>query len=162
MGAIRISLYFMLRGGLIVVTLCAAVWGVNCGSRTTSMETFNTRQVILPNGKKIRAEVLVRPEDLMRGMMFREELPEDRGMLFLHDRAGSYPYWMYQVRIPLDIIWMDANRRIVELVADAPPCRGRPQECPSYGGTVESLIVLELAAGSIQRHGLRVGQALEF
>jgi uncharacterized membrane protein (UPF0127 family) len=133
---------------------------LGCEDRTT-LDEFNTRVVTLPDGYKIRAEIMVRPEDVMRGMMFRDSLPPDRGMLFLHGEPGNYPYWMYQVEIPLDIIWMDLTGRIVEMSPNTPPCGAeKASECPNYGGTKVSSIVLEVAAGTIERHNLRVGQRI--
>ena len=52
-------------------------------------------------------------------------------MLFVHPSAGNYAYWMYQTLIPLDIIWMDNDRKIVEMVQDAQPCKTPPEQCPS-------------------------------
>lgn len=128
-----------------------------------TLDDLNTRLVTLPNGDRIRAEVAVDQVTMTRGMMFRDRLDADRGMLFLHAQAGRHPYWMYQVRIPLDIIWMDRNRRIVEIAANTPPCPSTSyRECPSFGGNHEALAVLELAGGEAARRGLRVGDQLNF
>jgi uncharacterized membrane protein (UPF0127 family) len=146
---------------LFFVLCCMA--GAGCSEqRPVTLEEFGTRVVTLPDGQRIRAEVMMRPEDMMRGMMFRDSLAPNRGMLFIHDRPGEYTYWMYQVRIPLDIIWMDKNRRIVEMSPNTPPCKTKASQCPSYGGHKEAMMVLELAAGSIEKHHLRVGDVLDF
>lgn len=118
--------------------------------------------VTLPGGQKIRAEVMSRPEDMARGMMFREHLAPDRGMLFVHGTPGRYRYWMYQCLIPLDILWMDAERRIVEISENTPPCRGQSWECPSYGGNHDAQFVLELAGGVARKYGLKPGDRLSF
>ncbi len=146
------------RGRLFFLAILVAA---ACGdTRTVSLEEFNTRVVTLPDGFQVRAELMTHPQDMMRGMMFRKSLPEDRGMLFIHGSPGQYSYWMYQVEIPLDIIWMDRNGRVVELSPNTPPCESEASQCPSYGGTVESLYVLELAAGSIEKHGIRIGSRI--
>ncbi len=126
------------------------------------MEEFNTRTVTLPDGFQVRAEVMMHPEDMLRGMMFRESLPEGRGMLFIHGEPGLYPYWMYQVRIPLDILWLDHNGKIVEISADTPPCKTDANSCPNYGGHELALAVLELPAGSVKKHNLKVGMTVRF
>lgn len=133
-----------------------------CGEPPVKLEDYNTRPVRLPNGAVIRAEVMFRPEDMVRGMMYRDSLAPDRGMLFLHGEPGRYSYWMYQVKIPLDLIWLDADKRIVEMSPNTPPCRSKASQCPQYGGNQEALYVLELAAGSIEKHGLKLGSRLEF
>jgi uncharacterized membrane protein (UPF0127 family) len=120
------------------------------------------RLVTLPGGNKIVAEVMLRPEDQQRGMMFREELPADRGMLFIHEKMGRYPYWMHNVKIPLDIIWLDTQRRVVEISANTPGCLDRPENCRSYGGRAASQYVLELAGGQAAKLGIVEGVTLDF
>ncbi len=135
-----------------------------CGSRNddNSLESLNNARVRLPDGTVIQAEIMRRPEEMMRGMMFRDSLAPDRGMLFLHGQPGNYSYWMYQVRIPLDMIWLDGNRRIVEIAAEAQPCRTTASQCPHYGGHQKALFVLELGGGRAAAHGLKLGDRLDF
>ena len=122
-----------------------------------------TTTVVLPNGNQVEAELAMTPEQQSRGLMFRTHLPPDQGMLFVGDRAAPRSFWMYQCRIPLDMVWLDGGRRIVEIVRDAPPCADPdPENCPSYGGNVHSVYVLELAAGQAEAQGLRVGDRLAF
>jgi uncharacterized membrane protein (UPF0127 family) len=120
------------------------------------------RSVTLPDGMQIRAEVAMDPIDMQKGMMFRDSLPRGRGMLFIHQQPGLYPYWMYQVKIPLDMLWMDSSRRIVEISADTPPCKTKASQCPNYGGHQQAQFVLELAGGEARRLGLTLGQTLQF
>jgi uncharacterized membrane protein (UPF0127 family) len=100
--------------------------------------------------------------DLMRGMMFRTSIAPDRGMLFVHRRPGKYTYYMYQVLIPLDMIWMDGNHNIVELVESAPPCNTQASKCPVYGGHQTAAFVLELGGGMVRKYGLAPGQTLRW
>lgn len=133
-----------------------------CGSSDSGLEALSTRMVRLPGGTEIRAEALVDPNDQARGMMYRESLPRGRGLLFLHDRAAMHPYWMFNVKVPLDIIWMDNARRIVYIAENVPPCPGPPNTCPAYGAGVISRYVLELAGGEAKRLGLNKGDTLQF
>jgi len=133
---------------------------LGCAYRQTAEEPLTL--VWLPDGTEIRVEVMTRPEDMARGMMFRDSLAADRGMLFVHDRPGRYRYWMYQCLIPLDILWLDSSKRIVEISADTPPCKTEAEACPTYGGNYDAQYVLELAAGSAARHGLKPGDAIRF
>jgi uncharacterized membrane protein (UPF0127 family) len=153
-----------MRQPVLHLTLWLSVlfFAVGCGEKPTTLEEYYTRVVTLPNGKQIRAEVMAHPTDMMRGMMFRDSLAADRGMLFMHDRVGNYTYWMYQVRIPLDIIWLDSTRRIVEISADTPPCESAASECPHYGGNERAQFVLELAGGMAEKYGLKLGDTLRF
>jgi len=140
----------------------AAVLGLFAGCSRKSASDEGLLAVTLPDGREIRAEVLTRSEDMMRGMMFRESLAPDRGMLFVHTSPGRYSYWMFQCLIPLDIVWLDAAKRIVEISANTPPCKGGAKSCPSYGGNHDALYVLEIAGGMAQKYGLKTGDILRF
>jgi|SRR5579872_669286 len=134
-----------------------------CGSKTSEVDGLNTTEITLPNGKTVLAETMVNNIDQMRGMMFRDSLAKDRGMLFIHPKEDNVPYWMYQVRIPLDIIWMDHQRRIVEISANTPACTSKSsRDCPSYGGHEKARYVLELTGGGAALYGLKVGDTLSF
>jgi uncharacterized protein len=144
-----------------LVFFCVLLSG--CGRDADSeIRDYNTRPVTLPDGTKITAEVMTKPADMQRGMMFRDTFPEGRGMLFIHGSPGTYPYWMYQVKLPLDIIWMDARGRIVEIAENVPPCTTAASQCPNYGGKETALVVLELPGGYGRRHGVAVGEVIRF
>lgn len=139
------------------------VGAIGCGPATEPLEDLNTRIVTLPDGNQIRVEVKIKPEDMARGMMYRDSLPHGRGMLFIHSQPGPYTYWMPDMKIPLDIVFMDPNRRIVEIAANVPPCTtAKREDCPQYGGHQVEQYVLEIGAGEAARLGLRVGEALRF
>jgi len=143
-------------------SLCLLVLGAAGCERSATLEDLRTRTVTLPNGQKIIVEVLIQADEMARGMMFRDSLPPDRGMLFVHSQAGRYPYWMHQCLIPLDIIWIGSDRGIVEISADTPPCPGQASECPNYGGNREAQFVLELAGGMARKYGLQLGDRISF
>jgi uncharacterized membrane protein (UPF0127 family) len=69
---------------------------------------------------------------------------------------------MYQVKIPLDIIWMDGRNNVVEISESTPPCTTNASACPTYGGTKDALVVLELAGGAARKHGIRPGVRIDF
>jgi uncharacterized membrane protein (UPF0127 family) len=141
--------------GLVLIAM-------GCGRQAATLEDYQARVVTFPNGQQVRAESMLTEADMRRGMMFRDSIAPDRGMLFFHSASGKYKYWMYQVRIPLDIIWMDRGRRIVEISANTPPCTTEAGECPNYGGNYEALYVLELGGGMAAKYGLKVGDSLRF
>lgn len=145
---------------LLLLSLCFC--SVACNRGSGALEDYNAREITLPDGTVVKAEVMMNTADMARGMMFRETLPEGRAMLFIHTNPNRYPYWMYQVRVPLDIIWMDKSRRIVEIVESAPPCTTKASECVNHGGTKEATYVLELPGGYGRKHGVREGEVLRF
>jgi len=133
-----------------------------CGPKASTLEDFPTRPITLPGGQVIRAETMVDNIDLTRGLMFRTSLAPDRGMLFVHPRPGNYAYWMYQTLIPLDIIWLDSNRTIVEMAENAQPCKTQASKCEQYGGKQISAYVLELGGGMARKNGLQLGQTIQW
>lgn len=133
---------------------------VGCSKEET--DGITSTHVKLPNGKTFTVEIMRQTVEIMKGMMFRDSLAEDRGMLFVHPKEDTYAYWMYQTRIPLDIIWMDSDHRIVEISADTPPCNTNASQCPKYGGTQKSAFVLELNGGAARTNGLKIGDLLNF
>jgi uncharacterized protein len=144
---------------LVLLALLAA----GCGNPDTEApDVLGTRNVTLPSGQHIRAEVEMNDLDMQKGMMFRDSLPRGRGMLFIHQTPGQYKYWMYQVRIPLDIVWMDPAHRIVEISPDTPPCKTKASLCANYGGNQTAQYVLELGGSEARRLGLTLGQTLDF
>jgi hypothetical protein len=118
--------------------------------------------VMLPDGSTVHVELAKTEAERQFGLMERTSLPQGRGMLFIHDQPGQYPYWMYDCKIGLDIIWMDQGHHIVEMSPNTPPCKGKSDSCPNYGGHAPSLYALELPVGSIKAHQLAVGQVVNF
>jgi uncharacterized membrane protein (UPF0127 family) len=133
-----------------------------CGPKATTLEDFPTRPLTLPGGQVIRVETMISRFDLLRGMMFRTSLAPDRGMLFVHPQPGSYSYFMYQTLIPLDMVWLDSHRNIVEIVENAQPCKTQASKCAQYGGKQISAYVLEIAGGMAKKYGLEIGQTLQW
>ncbi len=127
------------------------------------MEDLTSVEVTLPNGKKIRAQAMREKSDLMRGLMFRDSLPQDRGMLFFHQQEAPAAYFTYQVKIPIDIIWLDHDHKIQAIAKNVPPCPSTvADQCPKYGGQFASLFVLEVNAGFSNKNGLKPGDRLDF
>lgn len=152
--------YFM---PLLLWIMLLALVGAGCGGpENEGPEVLGMQKVTLPGGQTIRAEVEMNDLDMQKGMMYRDSLPRGRGMLFIHQTPGLYKYWMYHMTIPLDIIWMDSSRRIVEISPNTPPCKTKASLCPNYGGNQTAQFVLELGAGEARRLGLSLGQTLEF
>ncbi|MEW5895049.1 MAG: DUF192 domain-containing protein [Candidatus Omnitrophota bacterium] len=106
-------------------------------------------------------EIADDPEEQAMGLMFRETLAEDAGMLFVFDRDDRYFFWMKNTFIPLDLMWLDKDMKVAYIEENVPPCQNDP--CPSYGPSIPARYVLELNAGTVQRLGLKTGnQARNF
>ena len=80
-------------------------------------------------------------------------------MLFLFREDGFHSFWMKNCQVPLDILWLDEDLKLVHLETAVPPCRKDP--CPSYASLRKARYVLEVQAGTAQRTGLRIGDPIQ-
>jgi uncharacterized protein (TIGR03437 family) len=117
--------------------------------------------VTLPDGSEVEAELAATFSERQRGLMFRRELPAGQGMLFLFENPGQYGFWMLNTLVPLDIVWLDSEHRVVFISENTPPCPAGTF-CPTYGSEATAQFVLELAAGEAAAHRVRVGAQVEW
>ncbi len=117
-------------------------------------------KIVLADGFPVIVEVAADDDMRAQGLMFRDHLDENRGMIFLFAQPGDYAFWMKNTIIPLDMIWIDDAHRVVHVEHDVPPCKADP--CPSYPPGVQARSVLELAAGVAARHHIANGDQLRF
>lgn len=106
------------------------------------------------------AEIADKEDTRLRGLMFRERLDEDKGMLFVYESEDIYSFWMLNTLIPLDIIWLDKNKKVVFIKKDARPC-GEEKDCLGINPQRPALYVLEINAGLSDKIGLSVGDRIE-
>ncbi len=133
------------------LTLPAAPWG----SRPVQAQAADPQilEIATRNGVHIFAvELAVTPDQQSRGLMFRKELPEGRGMLFNFGRDQEVTMWMKDTLIPLDMIFIRADGRIHRIAEYTEPHSLRPI---SSGGPV--VAVLEVIGGTARKLGLAVG-----
>ena len=133
-----------------------------CGPKPVSVEEYHSEKLTFPNGVTIRVERLVHQTDIVTGMQYRDSLAENHGLLFVFAQEATMPFWMYRVKVPLDMLWLDRNRTILEIVPNVPPCSATRDKCPTYGGSKPSMYVLELAAGVAAKNHLQPGMQLDF
>jgi hypothetical protein len=117
-------------------------------------------RVIFPDGFVVSVEVVADDELRAQGLMYRDSLRPGTGMLFLFKEDGDHAFWMKNTLIPLDMVWIDVNQKVVAVKYNVPPCR--VQNCPSYPPGVKSRYVLEVAGGVAQAHGIVAGSQLRF
>ena len=120
----------------------------------------NGPRVIFPDGFVVNVEIAADDELRAQGLMYRDHLRPGTGMLFLFQEDGEHAFWMKNTLIPLDMVWIDANQRVVAVKYNVPPCK--VENCPSYPTGVLSRYVLEVAGGEAQRHGVKTGDQLRF
>ncbi len=110
-------------------------------------------------GNRYAVEVSDDDASRARGLMFRDAMADDAGMLFIHDRTEHLAYWMKNTRIALDILYFDEGLTLVSQQRNVPPCLSGVN-CPVYPSRAPARYVLELNAGQAARLGLEDGAAL--
>lgn len=133
---------------IIFFFLIATTWGYS---------SLPIIEIGLKDGSVITAEVATSKQDRGRGLMYREGLGEDEGMLFVFEKEDKYPFWMKNVDFPIDIIWINEKGRVVD-AQTALPCT---MHCRNYVPGHPAMYVLEVPAGFAGEHGLKIGSAVD-
>lgn len=104
-----------------------------------------------------RAEVARSPQAQARGLMFRTQMGDDEGMIFPRNPPDRAAFWMRNTVIPLDIIFIGLDGRIMNIAANAVPYDETP--LPAAGPT---LAVFEINGGLAARLGIKPGDKVEW
>jgi uncharacterized membrane protein (UPF0127 family) len=158
---------------LSLVSILLSILLMGCSPRTNAQDSLNTpatatipkgqnlpisAQAILPQGTKIQLEVARTQAEQMMGLMYRPALPDDRGMLFEFSSPQPVQFWMKNVPVALDMVFL--NQGVVRYIQSAaPPCESEP--CPTYGPNVPINQVIELRAGRAKELGLKIGDVIK-
>lgn len=144
-----------------------ALLGVDSGQRAgsddlpepgpTTAQSLPVSAILRVGTQQIGLEVATTPEERETGLMFRKELPRNRGMLFTFDPEQPIIMWMQNTLVPLDMIFVN-DGTIVGIDKSVPPCEEDP--CPTYPSPSAVDSVIELAAGTADELGLQVGDSL--
>jgi len=105
----------------------------------------------------VAVEIADTPAERSLGLMYRRDLDAHAGMLFLFDDTAVRSFWMRNTPLPLDMIFIDEQQRVVGIVHDAVPFTTTPRAVDA-----PSRYVLEVHAGFSARHGLAAGDQLRF
>jgi uncharacterized membrane protein (UPF0127 family) len=92
------------------------------------------------------------------GLMFRDSMPDNHGMLFVFPGEAGRSFWMKNTRISLDIFYFDSKLVLVSVSENTLPCR--TLKCPTYPSDGPAAYVLELNAGKAAELGVKPGDAL--
>ncbi len=100
------------------------------------------------------------PYEHSRGLMFRKHLDLDKGMLFIFKEEKRRSFWMKNTLIPLDIIWINKDKKVVFISRNSQPCK--KDVCPLITPDKRALYVVELNGGISDKIGLKTGNKIIF
>jgi uncharacterized membrane protein (UPF0127 family) len=139
----------VLRAGV----LAAAFLILPPGADSAKAADLQTLEIASKSGVHVfTVELVNTEEERARGLMFRKELPEGRGMLFDFERDQDVSFWMQNTYIPLDMIFIRGDGRILRIAENTEPMSTRM--IPS-GGPVRA--VLEVIGGTARKMGIAPG-----
>lgn len=144
----RMSTFWQVMSLLIALSCDIAAEGKN------NSILFIEQQII------VHVEIANNQSQREYGLMHRTHLAQNQGMLFSYPDQALRRMWMKNTLLPLDVLFLDDEKRIVSLLENLQPCRHAP--CPIYTSRVPARYMLELNANFINRHQITIGQALDF
>jgi len=117
-----------------------------------------TTQVYI-NDVAIQAEVA--DSDMLRqqGLMLKDKIEGAEGMLFIFPIEARHAFWMKNMKFPLDIIWANKDKIVIDIKTDVQPCRG---DCETLVPAHFTQYVLEVKAGFVKEHDIKIGDVLNF
>jgi uncharacterized protein len=137
-------------GCLLILAMLGTVTACR-GEPKVTVSTEGNRQVTF------KVEVADTPAKREMGLQYRRELADDRGMIFLFAGESPQTFWMKNTPIPLDMIFINRERKIVGIVANTVPFSLDPRSVD-----IPSQYVLEINGGLAKRVGIAVGNAVQF
>lgn len=142
---------FLLVAGAVAILVAVAVSYI--------VTAFQPRTEVVVGSQPYRLIVADDDTSRVKGLSGVEELKKDDGLLMVFDEDDLHGIWMKDMLVPLDIIWLDANKKVIYIVQDAKPELSTdtiftPRKPARY--------VVELPSGSVRQHGVRVGHEVQF
>ncbi len=140
---------------IILVLLLPCLSLAFCGQSQSAVKT----KTVYILGRELRLEVA--DNDILRakGLMFRESLPENAGMLFVFPQKRKAYFWMKNMKINLDIIFL-AKNKIVKILKDVPYCANEP--CPIYSSDYLTDSVIEVNSGFCNKNNVTIGTEVRY
>ncbi len=163
--AIILGLFLLIAGLLVfggAFSTANLFRGSNPPVTTTPQPQKKTTTVTIKN-LKVDVDIARSADERRKGLSGKEGLEISRGMLFVFDSSDSWAIWMKDMKFPIDIIWIDDNKKIVYIVQSALPEPGKKDsQLTVYRPTSNSKYVLELNAGIANANNLQIGDSVNF
>ena len=142
----------------IVICLAASFFIFICFYLRLRTDKSLAEVFFIKNNFSIHAEMATTQEEQRTGLMYREKMEKDRGMLFVFEDEVERNFWMKNTEIPLDIIFISKEQEIVDIKESFEPCS--TVICPTYKSIAPAYYVLEVNAGLTKEKDLKIGDKL--
>ncbi|OCX64698.1 hypothetical protein BFP70_11160 [Thioclava sp. SK-1] len=136
-----------------ILSFMMTIWAVTAGAAQLTHCAPDAAIFQTDNGaQRIAIEVAQTADERARGLMFRDSMPQQAGMLFVYPREHDVAFWMKNTLIPLDMVFMDHSGTVVDLHENA-----RPHDETPIPSAQPAQFVLEVNAGQARALGLLPG-----
>lgn len=137
---------------VLLLALIPTIWSCSSHSNISNNITYE----INIHDKKPRVEVAFRQKERTIGLMFRDKLDNDHGMLFIYPQEQNLSFWMKNTRIPLSIAFINSSETITQIEPMA------PYSLTSHTSTAKVRFALEMEEGWFRKNGITVGSKVDF
>lgn len=142
----------------VVTIILLVIFFSGCTGKKGHLDTSSLVIITQDEEVKVDVEIADSPKERQDGLMYRENLDENSGMLFIFEREKPVSFWMKNTKIPLDIIFTSGNGTITEIKGAVQPCLSDP--CTTYPSEYPTRYVLEVNSGFSDGNNIQVGDKL--
>jgi len=142
-------------GSLIVIFVLHYVSNLHVGLNRVEVMSGNDRYTYF-------VEYADTEEERARGLMWRDTLNDDEGMLFLYNEETKPSFWMKNTLIPLDMVFIGSDLIIKHIAHEAEPCKATEKKCAFYKPDEAVQYVLEINGGQSELKGFKEGDSVSF
>lgn len=140
---------------LILIVSASTIIGI-ISFFSQNSEEYNK---ICMNNHCFHIEIAQTQEQREKGLMYRDSLKSNKGMLFIFTNEDYHSFWMKNTKIPLDIIWISSDLKVVHIEQNVLPCLSDP--CLSYDSPKPALYVLEINAGETEKCNIKLNDPVD-
>jgi len=141
----------ILVGGVVLVVIAVAVSFI--------VANFQPKTLLQIGSGTFQATVASDDAARKKGLSGIESMKPDDALIMVFQTDDLHGIWMKDMKIPIDIIWLDADKRVVDVKREAPP---ELSDTKTYVPSKDARYVIELQTGSIQRNGIKAGDQATF
>ncbi len=150
---------------ILIVSIFLAVRTQSNSLPSSFFPKFNsnpssTKPTATIDGHTFQIEIAKSAQDKEAGLTKYNSIKEDFGMYFPFDREGIYPFWMKNMKFPIDILFLN-NNKIINIEENAQPVSSNSEIVPTYAPQNPSNAVLEISAGLSKKYGFKIGDELK-
>jgi len=145
---------------IVITIICILILFVYQITKTNgeSLKPVSTDFVVIKN-QKVFLDVADNREKITRGLMGVDNIAENQGMVFLFKKHDYKTFWMKNMKIPLDIVFI-SNEKIAKIYNEVPVCEKYP--CPLYESKYKIDSVIEFKKGFCEKYNVKVGDKIKF